>query len=81
LYNFQQDLNTPYYSKLKAGDIVVAQSVLEKFMESGTNINRAAFKLVGVALLGEGPKPHDDIAILLPPLLNVHSVSFAFNFL
>lgn len=33
-------------------------------MESGTNINRAAFKLVGVAFLGEGPKLHDDIAIL-----------------
>ena len=63
-YNFQQDLNSSYNSVLKAGDIVVAQSVLNKFTESGTNLNRAAFKLVGVAFLGEGPIPRDDIATL-----------------
>ncbi|KAF8313903.1 uncharacterized protein EI90DRAFT_3294374 [Cantharellus anzutake] len=63
-YNFQQDKNLPYPLDLKPGDIVVTQCLLEKFTETGTNLNRAAFKLIGVAYLGDGPTPKNDIATL-----------------
>ncbi|KAF8312147.1 uncharacterized protein EI90DRAFT_3137669 [Cantharellus anzutake] len=48
-YNFQQDKNMPHPLDLKPGDIVVTQCLLEKFTETGTILNHAAFKLIGVA--------------------------------
>ncbi|KAF8338904.1 uncharacterized protein EI90DRAFT_3013026 [Cantharellus anzutake] len=53
-----------YEDTLEPGDVVIADCYLEQFKEKETNLEKVAFKLIGISHICSGEPPRSDVSML-----------------